>query len=602
MKESKKFIALAIGACSFLMGCSDSNPTNIGQPADTPNTPSFTAFSCQEVTDATVAAQLESAKASIKDVLEELGDNNLKNAQAISAQTKSTFKAVLDKYPANCEAQLGYALSIITDLMNNTKIKAFVDTVTNKANLADMGIEDFNQLLIADNGKHLTSMSQEAIAAAIPSLDSAIIYLKNIVGDDNFVCHYNIEDRSFELDRGEFAPALATMFVAKALLTFGASLNIDISANGKYDWMNDADKYNGDSKTFANQIIALMDKGSSFTTVYDNWKSRYKDIPNLLDSAIQFVEVGLQYGIDESKNGIKTQLNDPYIVGDDEMADVSAKDFQKAIDSLEQYRKALHTGVEITLPAGSKVTINIAKFFEITDGWQDYLPYHKFNDYSVWNIPVDGFYWSANLYGDSHAEYEINKAIRTQIEKSIKIDYFYGYLYGGYSHTAGTAEYCADVEYGVSYMYRCFDVKATNCTVTFEPNDDYYYGNENTKIIETVAPITLSSSICQVQNGVQLFATAYDDYEQNAFYFTDPAGNKTISLQGLENGKVTEAELAYAIENNKRPTPKDYTLDDMKNLIFFPDVTFGGVFPGMTANQFWEILKTESRNDDAYDW
>ena len=70
----------------------------------------------------------------------------------------------------------------------------------------------------------------------------------------------------------------------------------------------------------------------------------------------------------------------------------------------------------------------------------------------------------------------------------------------------------------------------------------------------------------------------------------------------LENGKVTEAELAYAIENNKRPTPKDYTLDDMKNLIFFPDVTFGGVFPGMTANQFWEILKTESRNDDAYDW
>ena len=413
MKESKKFIALAIGACSFLMGCSDSNPTNIGQPADTPNTPSFTAFSCQEVTDATVAAQLESAKASIKDVLEELGDNNLKNAQAISAQTKSTFKAVLDKYPANCEAQLGYALSIITDLMNNTKIKAFVDTVTNKANLADMGIEDFNQLLIADNGKHLTSMSQEAIAAAIPSLDSAIIYLKNIVGDDNFVCHYNIEDRSFELDRGEFAPALATMFVAKALLTFGASLNIDISANGKYDWMNDADKYNGDSKTFADQIIALMDKGSSFTTVYDNWKPRYKDIPNLLDSAIQFVEVGLQYGIDESKNGIKTQLNDPYIVGDDEMSDVSVSDFQKAIDSLEHYRKALHTGVEVTLPHGSKVTINVAKFFEITNGWQEYLPYHKFNDASAWNNPDAAAIW------DEDPEYSFAESESVIMQQSL---------------------------------------------------------------------------------------------------------------------------------------------------------------------------------------
>ena len=79
-------------------------------------------------------------------------------------------------------------------------------------------------------------------------------------------------------------------------------------------------------------------------------------------------------------------------------------------------------------------------------------------------------------------------------------------------------------------------------------------------------------------------------------------GNKTISLQALENGKVDEAELAYAIENNRRPNSKDYTLDDMQNLIFFPDITFGGVLPGMTADKFWQVLKTESRNDDAYDW
>ena len=338
MRKSNKLIALAIGACSFFAACSDSNPT-LAEPAATPTTPTFSAFSCQEVTDAAVAAQLESAKSSIKDVLEELGDNHLKSAQAISAQTKSTFKSVLDKYPANCEAQLGYALSIITDLMNNTKIKAFIDTVTNKADLADMNVNDFNQIMIAGNGKHLTSMAQEALAAAIPSVDSAIIYLKNIVGDDKFVCHYNVDDRTFELDRGEFAPALAAMFVAKAALTFGASLNIDISSNGKYDWMNDVDQYNGDSKTFADHIISLMDKGSSFTTVYDSWKPRYRDIPNLLDSAIQFVEVGLQYGIDESKLGPQTQLNDPYIVGDGEMADVSASDFQKAIDSLEQLQK-----------------------------------------------------------------------------------------------------------------------------------------------------------------------------------------------------------------------------------------------------------------------
>ena len=601
MRKTNRLVALAIGACSLFTACSDNNPTSFTQAAETPTTPTFNAFSCQEISDATVASQLDSAKSSIKDVLSELGDNNLKNAQAISAQTKSTFKSVLDKYPGNCEAQLGYALSIITDLMNNTKIKAFVDTFTNKTNLADMDVNDFNQLMIAGNGKHLTSMAQEAMAAAIPSLDSAIIYLKNIVGDDNFVCHYNLDKRKLELDRGEFAPALATMFVAKALLTFGASLNIDISSNGKYDWMNDVDKYDGDTKTFADHIISLMDKGSSFTTVYDSWKPRYRDIPNLLDSAIQFVEVGLQYGIEESKNGITTQLNDPYIVGDDEMSDVSARDFQKAIDSLEHYRKALHTGVEITLPAGSKVTVNISKFFEITDGWQDYLPYHKFYDYSEWNLPTEGFYWSPRLYGDSHAEYEINKAVRAQVEKTAKVDGFYGSLYSSYDYENGTAEYCADFEINHRYTYRCFEVSTTNCTVSFVKSRDYYNeGNKN--VMETISPVTLSSSICQVQNGVQLFATAYNDYEQNVFYFTDPMGNKTISLQALENGKVDEAELAYAIENNRRPNSKDYTLDDMQNLIFFPDVTFGGVLPGMTADKFWQVLKTESRNDDAYDW
>ena len=44
------------------------------------------------------------------------------------------------------------------------------------------------------------------------------------------------------------------------------------------------------------------------------------------------------------------------------------------------------------------------------------------------------------------------------------------------------------------------------------------------------------------------------------------------------------------------------TLDDLQNLIFFPDITFGGVLPGMTTDKFWQVLKTESRNDDAYDW
>ena len=223
MKKRSKLFILAIGACSLLAGCGDSgSPSDAPKASDTPITPSFSAYSCQEVTDDAVATELEAAKANIKDILKELDRGHLKDAQTVSASTKNSFKAVLDKYPANCEAQLGYALSIITDLMNNTKIKSFIDTITNKVDLADMGVEDYNRLMIAGDGKHLTSMAQDAMAQAIPSVDSAIIFMKNIVGDDNFVCHYTLDEKTYELDRGEFAPALAAMFVAKALLTFGA--------------------------------------------------------------------------------------------------------------------------------------------------------------------------------------------------------------------------------------------------------------------------------------------------------------------------------------------------------------------------------------------
>ena len=36
----------------------------------------------------------------------------------------------------------------------------------------------------------------------------------------------------------------------------------------------------------------------------------------------------------------------------------------------------------------------------------------------------------------------------------------------------------------------------------------------------------------------------------------------------------------------------------MQKLIFFPDITFNGVLPGMTADKFWNILKTEGRDAD----
>ncbi len=592
MGFSNKLFVCAFGAMSLLAGCgsSGSNDDKPSSPAaDTPDTPSFNVSGCQEMTDANAQAQLESAKANIVDILQSLGEGDFHNAQVISAQTKATFKSVLDKYPASCEAQLGYALGIVTDLVNNKEIKGFIDTVSNKNDLVDMNVNDYNRLLMTADGKLLTSVAQTAMAEAIPSLDSAIIYMRNIVNNKDFTCKYTYKDRTFELDRGEFAPALAGLFVAKAALTLGASMNIDFSENGNYDWMNDLENYNEfeTSKVSMRQVESLLSKKSSFTTIYDSWKSSYKNIPNLLDSAISYVELGLQYGIEESKLGTATQTNDPYIVGDGEMSDVSVKDFQKAIDSLEYYRQGLRTGVEVTLPQGSKITINIAKFFEITDGFQEYLPYHHVNDPSVWFKPDQGYGWADILTGKAYAEHEIGVSIMNELSKTMTLTGFHAWVSSYYSwyyeDVPAVPEVCMDIEDANDYYYNCYTATVNNCSVTFTITEDSYRSND----LEFVpSPVKLSSEVCKVENGVSKFATAYQYQSENYFYFTDASGKKTVSLQGLDNGYL---------EGN---VIKDYSARDLSKLIYFPDFTFGGVFPGMTAEKFWNIIITESEEDE----
>lgn len=591
MSGFKKFaLALSCGTL-FITGCGDDSSSANENGADVPDTPSFSVSSCEEVTDPEMSAKLEIAKSNISEIFSAFGDGNIESMQAMSASNKDVFAEVLNKYPGNCEAQLGYAVSIITDLVNNKNVKGFIDSVTNKQKFSDLDVEDFNKYLINADGTKMTDQLQKAVASAIPSVDSALIFMKNVVADENFVCHYTYEDRTFELDRGEFAPTVAALYVAKSILTMAASLNIDFSNNGSYDWLNDYyenmqyDTISSETMKFAKNILS---KSSSFTTVYDDWKSAYKSIPSMLDSAISYVQIGLQYGIEESKKGSASQMNDLYVVSDDEMSDVSPSDLQKAIDSLEYYRKTLTTGVEITFPAGSKVTINLGKFFEITDGWQDFFPYHKVNDISTWLIPEEGnYFWEEGLYYISYA----NRYIESTIERTYKnqiedldytwadIDYYFG----------DTLLLYVEVEpKNDDYYYDVFDIAIDNCTISFTKTESRYsfYRTSEDAPIKALDPINLSSDFCKVENGVTLFAQAFDYPKKNVITFTDANGNKTISWQSLESGHIVDDKI------------EDYKIDDLKSLIIFPDITFGGILPGMTVDAFWEFLKAETRYDD----
>lgn len=599
MKNIKLLSAIAFTSFALLAGCgsdSGSNSNSETSKNDVPEETKFSVSSCEEVTDPDMSAKLEIAKSNISEIFMALGDKDLESAQAMSASNKDVFATVLKQYPGNCEAQLGYAISIITDLLNNKVIKGAIDSVTNKKKFLDLDVEDFNKYLINADGTKLSDQIQKAVVTAIPSVDSAIIYMKNVVADEDFVCHYTFEERTYELDRGEFAPALAALYVVKSMLTLDASLNTDFSNNGNFDWLNDfyenmeQDSVSNETQKF---IEKLLSKSSSFTTVYTDWIPKYKSIPSMLDSAISYVQMGLQYGIDESKNGSASQLNDPYIVSDDEMSDVSPSDFQKAIDSLERYRKSLHEGVEIELPGGSKITINLGKFFEITDGWQQFFPYHKVNDVSTWLIPEDGnYFWNENLtyysyasrYIENYAESFYKKNLANARNSSVwaDLDDYYdpAQLYISAETTNGTR------------TYDYFDVTLEGCTVSFARSEKSYYYEDRKSSIEKIPAIKLRSEFCKVEGGETQFATAFGYTKSNYITFTDASGKKTISWQTLQNGHVVDEELV------------DYNLDDLKKFIIFPDITFGGILPDMTVDKFWDVLKTEIRyaNEDDDDW
>ena len=82
-----------------------------------------------------------------------------------------------------------------------------------------------------------------------------------------------------------------------------------------------------------------------------------------------------------------------------------------------------------------------------------------------------------------------------------------------------------------------------------------------------------------------------------AGYFLASAfiGNKTVSLQELVNGKLdADGELS------------SYSYEDLRNIIILPDVTFGGVFPDMTVDFFWDeflpALMEDEEEDDDWDY
>ena len=620
MKFLKQASIFTLCSLAYLTGCSTTDDESPIKPredisVDEPQeTKVEVVTGCQEITDEADKATIKQIKSDLTDVYSSFGKGDLNKTQKASLETKSTIETILKKYPGNCEAQLSYVAAIISDIANNQKINNFLDTLAKrqgktKYDLFSEDVDDaaeltFNYTINSSDDIRgiLVSDVQSAIGSAIPSLDSAISFMTNIANDDDFTCSFPIDERNIELDRGEFGPVLAALYVAKATLTALVSINLDIDENGKYDWIDslmDLEyKFNYYDNHGFEQIAKLIGKDSKFTSIHDSWKKEFKNIPNLLDSAITYVQLGLQYGLEEAKTGLSTQENDLYVVGDGEFADLSTKDAQKIIDSLTTIKKQLREGFDIEYARGKTIKVNVSKLFENTDGIQKFLPYHVINDKSEWVNPDGGFYWSEEMeyhaYAQRYMQGHVGEAYHAfkPEGRDIMVD----------SHEKdGTSGYVYLEVYSPYEKAKIrYDVDGCKISFTFVFFGNSIPGTADTIPLETapwsIPDLTLPAGMCKEEKGKIKYAVAfYENEVPNYLYFTDKDGNKTETLQGLLNGRMIDTEIHL------------YKYEDLRNIIIFPDVTFGGIFPDMTEDIFWNdfvkaIIGEDDDEDDWEDW
>ena len=116
-------------------------------------------------------------------------------------------------------------------------------------------------------------------------------------------------------------------------------------------------------------------------------------------------------------------------------------------------------------------------------------------------------------------------------------------------------------------------------------------GDEPTTTTDwTIPDATLPEGMCRVNNGKAEYAIAYRENEvPNILYFTDAKGKKTITIQELVNGKIVDGEA------------QSYKFEDLRSLIYFPDITLGGVFPNMTEEILWNDIVPAIFGDDDDD-
>lgn len=569
--------AIALAGCSSSGSSSDSGSSS--NSGTTPQDVEIETSSCA-TEDAATLASLAAANKTSYSIIKAFADNEdgltSDDVKALASTAKSQYSAILAKTPTSCGAQFGYALAILADLSNNAELNSLYTSVKEGSanSLFNVSTDEYATTLMKtaalakSNNTLVTERVQTVVASNIlPALDSAISLMQNVV-KSNYTFSFEMSDNMIKLDNAQFAPALGAMFFGKAALTIVAGINLDASKDNSYDWVITLDELNSihfdslsaEEKAAITHATSLFSTSSPFTTVRSAWKTQWTSIPSMLDSAAAEVEAGLEVSYAKYVNGTSQEYA-PYIVGSGEDADISPKDLQAAIDTVKSIRKYI-TGTATLQIKDVAFDVNISKFFTITDGFQDLLPYHKFTDASTWSIlPEDEVLWSNDINSTDYNALgpEIGKTYAKIIGFDINSNTDF-YLYEHSYRILNTPGKSLGLEIYTDDDYKYTDLTLNGCSYTFEDDSTQVY--------------TLSSDVCKDSAGTTLYKL-YTDNTPDFLIFTDAAGNETIHAYKLQNGKADGS---------------DWTAAELASYIIFPDPTFSGVFPGMTQTKFWDTI------------
>lgn len=542
---------------------------------------------CETAKDAKLQAQISEATAAFMNMVysSEFAlktAENYKNFQSEIANATELFSSALKSQPGNCEAQLGYALVSIVNLLNDAELNTIIDTLLNGSSdqkraliniyQAENYASEVVKTAIQADSTLITDRIQGIVESnALPTVQQSLKIFKNLI-DNDFYYVYEADGIEFSLGKGEFQLTAGALQATEAALTILASHDLDASLDGSYNWIQSLipSNYNTTDSTKArlysnavNHALSLLSTETNFLSIKQSWRAKYTAIPELLDSAVGNVKNGLQTLLD-SADAKKKATSAALAISNGEMGDISKSDVKKAIDALSSAQKIIRTSVTVNL--GEDMTLEICpkKFFGIVDGIQDYLPYYKLLPMDEW---LD-FVKDSSLYTwtpDFNTPDAINLA---QMELKQQIISKFDTITDVVFENDSSFIYYTQSKPGQATLVWESDLY-DDCTASFKN----VTGPVSFRLEQAQFPISEKYCI-ETENEENLFASLSEDLVPDVFHFTDSEGNTTISLtkfvKEFKNGNI-DPEIA-------------------SKYIIFPDPTINGVFPDMTQEKMSYIF------------